>query len=159
MRKAVLASVVLAVLAVLVTGLAAVNALGASPAHRGEHRRGPPWLNQTQVTTSETTIEGVLNDADWGYIEVKTGETTTRIAVPHVWRQGDRTLSFFKLFSQDLLNIGDNVKVVVVTATFTKPNGVTISITYAKQITDLTTGVEVTAQRPAGPPGLLQRTP
>ncbi|MDW8062604.1 MAG: hypothetical protein RMI43_00355 [Candidatus Caldarchaeum sp.] len=153
MNRIVVASVFLAALAVLVTGLAVVNAVNAAPLHRGGHRWGPPWLNQTQTTTVEMTVEGILTNADWGYIEVKSGDVVTKIAAPKLWQLNGQPITFFKLFAEDKLNIGDNVRVVAVTITVTKPNGATMSITFAKQITDLTTGVDVTAQTPGGPRG------
>ncbi|MDW8083644.1 MAG: hypothetical protein RMI49_00375 [Candidatus Caldarchaeum sp.] len=147
MNRMLLVSAVLASLTILVTGLAVVNAANPTTGHRGAHRWGPPMLNQSQTTASESVIEGVLTDADWAYIEVKSGQTTYLVAAPRIWQLNGRATSFFKLFAEDQLNIGDNVKVTAVTITFTKPNGATVTITYAKHIVDLDTGVEVTALR------------
>lgn len=135
----------LAVVAVLVTGFAVVNAFDSVPAGRGSHGWRGPWSNQTQTTVTETTIEGVITDADFRYIEI---DSTTRLAAPMVWQHGDRKISLFKLFANDLLNIGDRVKLTVVTVSMTRPSGVTTSFTYVKQIIDYDTGVTVQALTP-----------
>jgi len=142
-------SAVLAVVAVLVTGLAVVNAFDNVPAGRGNHRMGGPWHNRTQTTVTETTLEGVISDADMRYIEITAGESAAKLVAPMVWLHGEERVTFFKLFATDLLNIGDRVKVTVVTVSFTRSSGVTTTITYVKQIIDLDTGITVLAPSPA----------
>ncbi len=83
MRKALAATLILASVAAIVAGLAAVNAVNyALPLHWG---RGPggPWFNNTQITTSETSIEGIVSDADWGYLVITTSAGEVRVAAPH----------------------------------------------------------------------------
>lgn len=154
MKKAVVGLLVLASLAAVVAGVGAAYSLTQAPMHRGGFgwgdgvRGGYGWGNQTQVTTSETLLEGTLSDADWRYIEVSSSSGVTRIAAPGLWQVNGQTVTFFKLFAEDKLNIGDNVRIVVVTVTATMPNGATFTVSYAKQITDLTTGLEATALQP-----------
>ncbi|MEM0349939.1 MAG: hypothetical protein QXD24_07165 [Candidatus Caldarchaeum sp.] len=154
MRKILVGLLVLASLAAVVAGVGAAYSMTQAPLHRGVFgwddgvRGGFGWRNQTQVTTSESVLEGVLSDADWRYLEVSSGDGVTRIAAPGLWQVNGETVTFFKLFAEDQLNIGDNVRIVVVTLTATMPNGATYTVSYAKQITDLTTGVDATAIRP-----------
>ncbi|MDJ0273057.1 MAG: hypothetical protein NYU40_02110 [Aigarchaeota archaeon] len=154
MKRAVVGLLVLASLAAVVAGMGAAYSLMQTPLHRGGFgwgdgaRGGYGWWNQTQVTTSESVLEGTLSDADWRYLEVSSSSGVTRIAAPGLWQVDGQTVTFFKLFAEDKLNIGDNVRIVVVTVTASMPNGGTYTVSYAKQITDLTTGVDATAVQP-----------
>ncbi len=106
-------------------------------------------LNQTQIATTESVVEGTIIDADVGYLVISTAEGELRLAAPFVWTyQGERR-SVFRLFAEDLLNIGDRVRIVVLTVEATRRNGVTISLSIAKTITDQSTGATVYAVLPA----------
>ncbi len=148
MRKALAATLVLASVAAIVAGLAAVNAVNYSrPLHWG---RGPggPWLNNTQITTSETGIEGIISDADWGYLVITTSAGEVRVAAPHLWNVQGQTTTFFKLFAQDKLNIGDQIKGTILTVEITRPNGATTRTQILKTLTDLNTGLDAAAILP-----------
>ncbi|MEM1946023.1 MAG: hypothetical protein QW614_00415 [Candidatus Caldarchaeum sp.] len=151
MKKMVLATVLLASLATLVAGLAAVNALGAPPSAHPLHSRGVgggPWYNNTQVTAVETVIDGVIVDAEGHYLVVGTGSGEIRIAAPQRWTVNGQTKSWFKLFAEDSLNIGDRVRATVLTVTLTRPTGVTVTAQILKAVSDLSTGVDAAAILP-----------
>ncbi|MEM4280890.1 MAG: hypothetical protein QW470_00740 [Candidatus Caldarchaeum sp.] len=158
MKRMVAATVLLASLATLVAGLAAVNALAAShavgPSHRWGWGRGGGgfWHNYTQVTISEDAVEGVVVDADWGYLVVNTNNGEVRLAAPHLWTVQGQRKTWFKLFADDSLNIGDRVRATVLSITVTKPSGVTTTARILKSISDLSTGVEASAILPQNLP-------
>jgi hypothetical protein len=93
--------------------------------------------------------EGTISDADVGYLIISTVGGEVRLAAPPVWTYHGERRSLFRLFAEDLLNIGDRVRIVVLTVQATRPNGMTTTVSISKTITDLSTGVEVYAVLPA----------
>ncbi|MEM1942986.1 MAG: hypothetical protein QXO30_05810 [Candidatus Caldarchaeum sp.] len=152
MKKMVAATVLLAVLAALVAGVSAVNALNPSPMHGVGRGRGGPFMGN--ATTTESIVEGVVVDADYGLVVVRSDGGELRLAAPRLWSVRGENKTWFRLFADDDINIGDNVRLVVVTVSHTNLRGATITVQIVKTITDLTTGVEASAvqyQPPAGP--------
>jgi len=54
----------------------------------------------------------------------------------------------YKLFAQDKLNIGDQIKGTVLTVEITRPNGATTRTQILKTVTDLNTGFDAAAVLP-----------
>ncbi|MEM0384792.1 MAG: hypothetical protein QXS57_02585 [Candidatus Caldarchaeum sp.] len=152
MKRLVAATAVLAAVAALVAGFSAVNALNPSPVHGLGRGRGGPWMGN--ATTTESVVEGVVVNADHGLIVVSSGGQELRLSAPRLWSVRGETKTWFRLFADDDVNIGDNVRLIVVTISHTSPRGATITIQVVKTITDLSTGVEASAvqrQPPAAP--------
>jgi hypothetical protein len=149
MKKYAWIALSVASLAVLGVALASVFATPSDAPHGWG--RGWRWhdLNQTQIVTSESVVEGTISDADVGYLIISTVGGEVRLAAPPVWTYHGERRSLFRLFAEDLLNIGDRVRVVVLTVQATRPNGMTTTVSISKTITDLSTGVEVYAVLPA----------
>ncbi|MEM2765640.1 MAG: hypothetical protein QXG75_00735, partial [Candidatus Caldarchaeum sp.] len=70
------------------------------------------------------------------------------IAAPQRWTVNGQTKSWFKLFAEDSLNIGDRVRATVLTVTLTRPTGVTVTAQILKAVSDLSTGVDAAAILP-----------
>ena len=148
MKRALVATLVLASVAAVVAGIAVVNAVNyAQPLHWGRGRGGP-WLNNTQITPSETGIEGVISYADYGYMVVSTSAGEIRVAAPHTWSSQGQTITYFRMFAEDKLNIGDRVRATVLTVEITWPSGVVTRAQILKKVSDLNTGFEATAVLP-----------
>lgn len=106
------------------------------------------------TTTTESIVEGAVVDADYGLVVVRSDGQELRLAAPRLWSVRGENKTWFRLFADDDINIGDNVRLVVLTVSHTNQRGATITIQIVKIITDLTTGVEASAvhhQPPAGP--------
>ncbi len=148
MKKYAWITLSVASLAVLGVVLTSVFAIPSAVAHGW--RRGWGWfaLDQTQVATSESVVEGTISDADLGYLVISTAEGEVRLAAPAMWIYQGGRVSLFRLFAEDLLNIGDRVRITVLTVQATRPNGMTTTVSIAKTITNLSTGVEVYAVLP-----------
>ncbi len=143
--------IALSVASLAVLGVALSSVYAAPLAAVDGWRRGWRWhgLNQTQIVTSESVVEGTISDADVGYLLISTTEGEVRLAAPLVWTYHGERRSLFRLFAEDQLNIGDKVRIVVLTVQVTRPNGMTTTVSISKTITDLSTGVEVYAVLPA----------
>ncbi|MCS7136908.1 MAG: hypothetical protein NZ941_00885 [Candidatus Caldarchaeum sp.] len=147
MKKIVVATVLLAAVATLVAGVSAINALNAYPLHHpGRGGRGGPW--QFNATTTESVVEGVVVDADMGYLVVRTSSGDIRLTAPKLWSTDGQNKTWFRIFADDNVNIGDSVRLVVLTITHNTPRGATITIQTVKSITDLTTGFQASAVLP-----------
>jgi len=159
MNRTAVAGIVIASLTVVLLAAAVVNAVpSATPLNGGRwwnnttHPyygwKGPGhgryWGNVT-VTTTQTTVEGVIVDADWGYVVVRTASGDVKAATPHLWTVEGQTITWFRLFADDKLNIGDNVRLTLNQISITGPNGSTLTKTIVVNINDLSTGVEASA--------------